>query len=77
MLVISGGQTPLKSNLFCCETYANTISYYRRNDYISAVRDAAELALQQIGGDQVNRAMQMTKVLTAEIEELIKVNYRH
>jgi len=44
-----------------------------RNDYISAVRDAAELALQQIGGDQVNRAMQMTKVLTAEIEELIKV----
>lgn len=37
------------------------------------MRDAAELALQQIGGEQVNRAMQMTKVLTAEIEDLIKV----
>ncbi|XP_067932665.1 uncharacterized protein [Watersipora subatra] len=44
-----------------------------RNDYISSVRDAAELALQQIGGDEVNRAMKMTKVLTAEIQELIKV----
>jgi len=47
--------------------------HYRRNDYISSVRDAAELALQQIGGEEVNRAMQMTKVLTAEIGELIKV----
>lgn len=37
------------------------------------MRDAAELALQLIGGEEVNRAMQMTKVLTAEIDDLIKV----
>jgi len=47
--------------------------FYRRNDYISSVRDAAELALKQIGGSEVNRAMEMTNVLTAEIGELIKV----
>lgn len=39
------------------------------------MRDAAELALQLIGGEEVNRAMQMTKVLTAEIDDLIKVTW--
>lgn len=50
-----------------------SLCFCRRNDYISSVRDTAEIALKQIGGDEVNRAMQMTKVLTCEIEELIKV----
>ena len=44
--------------------------FSRRNDVISSVREAAQVALKQIGGDEANTAMHMTKVLAAEIRIL-------
>ncbi|XP_064612597.1 uncharacterized protein LOC135476493 [Liolophura sinensis] len=41
-----------------------------RNDVISSVRDAAGLALEQIGGPQAEKAMQITKILAEEIRML-------
>ncbi|XP_041376962.1 uncharacterized protein LOC121389409 [Gigantopelta aegis] len=43
-----------------------------RNDVISNVREAAYVALQQIGGDQVKKEMHLTKVLADEIRELTR-----
>ena len=43
---------------------------YRRNDFISHVREAAQVALEQIGGTEANKAMHMTKVLAEEIRML-------
>ncbi|XP_023933470.1 uncharacterized protein LOC106162415 isoform X2 [Lingula anatina] len=43
-----------------------------RNDVISTVRDAAQLALEQIGGEEANKAIHMTKVLAEEIQKLTK-----
>ncbi|XP_041348008.1 uncharacterized protein LOC121367734 isoform X2 [Gigantopelta aegis] len=43
-----------------------------RNDVISHVRDAAFVALQQIGGAEVEREMHVTKVLADEIRQLTK-----
>ena len=43
---------------------------YRRNDFISHVRTAAEVALKNIGGEEAGRAIHMTEVLTKEIREL-------
>lgn len=43
---------------------------FRRNDVISSVRDAAGLALEQIGGPQAEKAMQITKILAEEIRML-------
>ena len=42
----------------------------RRNDVISHVREAAAVALEQIGGEEANQAMHMTKVLQDEIRML-------
>ena len=42
-----------------------------RNDVISSVRGAAELALQEIGGKEVDRAMRATGVLTGELDQLM------
>ena len=39
---------------------------------ISHVRDAAFVALQQIGGAEVEREMHVTKVLADEIRQLTK-----
>ncbi|GAB1599290.1 uncharacterized protein LOC115211707 isoform X1 [Argonauta hians] len=44
-----------------------------RNDVIADVRSAAEIALQQIGGDGVKQAMHVTKMLGREIRELTKL----
>lgn len=41
-----------------------------RNDFISHVREAAQTALIQIGGEQVDKAMHITKVLAEEIRLL-------
>ncbi|KAK2177786.1 hypothetical protein NP493_578g02004 [Ridgeia piscesae] len=41
-----------------------------RNDFISSVREAAQVALEQIGGEEANKAMHMTKVLAEEIRML-------
>ncbi|XP_048747306.1 uncharacterized protein LOC125659614 [Ostrea edulis] len=45
-----------------------------RNDFISHVREAAQAALIQIGGDQVDKAMHITKVLAEEIRLLTEEN---
>ena len=42
----------------------------RRNDFISHVREAAQVALEQIGGDEAEKAIHMTKVLSEEIRFL-------
>lgn len=41
-----------------------------RNDVISHVREAARVALEQIGGPEVEKAMHVTKVLADEIRQL-------
>ncbi|KAL8596904.1 hypothetical protein ACOMHN_065853 [Nucella lapillus] len=41
-----------------------------RNDVISHVREAAKVALDQIGGPEVEKAMHVTKVLADEIRQL-------
>ncbi|KAJ8312415.1 hypothetical protein KUTeg_009788 [Tegillarca granosa] len=41
-----------------------------RNDFISHVREAAQAALEQIGGEEVDQAMHITKVLAEEIRML-------
>ncbi|XP_050410607.1 uncharacterized protein LOC126825147 [Patella vulgata] len=45
-----------------------------RNDVISHVREAAAVALQQIGGVEVEQAMHVTKVLADEIRQLTEDN---
>lgn len=45
---------------------------FRRNDFISSVREAAALALEQIGGEEAQKAMHITKVLADEIKMLAK-----
>lgn len=42
----------------------------RRNDAIKHVREAAELALSRIGGDEVEHLMKVTQVLTSEMHNL-------
>ena len=42
----------------------------RRNDYISSVREACQVALEQIGGDEANKAMHITNLLAKEIRML-------
>ena len=44
----------------------------RRNDYISTVREAAKIAIEQIGGDDAEQALHVTRVLGEEIEKLRK-----
>ncbi|ELU15118.1 hypothetical protein CAPTEDRAFT_228584 [Capitella teleta] len=41
-----------------------------RNDFISHVREAAQIALGQIGGEEASKAMHITKVLSDEIRML-------
>ena len=43
---------------------------FRRNDFISHVREAAQLALQQIGGEEAQKAIDITQVLSQEIKDL-------
>ena len=50
---------------FCCVS-----NVYRRNDYISVVRDAAETALKQIGGPDADKIIKVTKILQKEIDYL-------
>ncbi|XP_060063774.1 uncharacterized protein LOC132544218 [Ylistrum balloti] len=45
-----------------------------RNDFISHVREAAQAALELIGGDEVEQAMHITKVLADEIRLLTLEN---
>ena len=42
----------------------------RRNDAISNVREAAQIALEKIGGAEAEKAMHITKVLSEEIKKL-------
>jgi len=53
----------------CC---IQTLLFFRRNDFISSVREAAQVALEQIGGKEANQAMYITKVLSDEIRMLTK-----
>ena len=46
--------------------------FFRRNDVISSVREAAQVALEQIGGEEAEKAMHMTRVLTEEIRMLMR-----
>ena len=48
------------------------VACFRRNDFISHVREAAQVALEQIGGDEAENAIHMTKVLSDEIRYLVK-----
>lgn len=41
-----------------------------RNDVISTVREAAQIAINQIGGDDAEQAMHVTKILSEEISLL-------
>ena len=43
---------------------------YRRNDPISNVREAAQVALEKIGGEEAQKAMHITRVLSEEIKAL-------
>lgn len=44
--------------------------FLRRNDTISSVREAAQVAIKQIGGEEANQALHITKVLSDEIQLL-------
>lgn len=48
----------------------NKLLHLWRNDVISHVREAASVALNQIGGPEVEKAMRVTKVLADEIRQL-------
>ncbi|GFN77454.1 hypothetical protein PoB_000396000 [Plakobranchus ocellatus] len=48
----------------------NKLLHMWRNDVISHVREAANVALNQIGGPEVEKAMRVTKVLADEIRQL-------
>jgi len=41
-----------------------------RNDYISSVREAAHIAIKQIGGEEAENALRVTQVLSDEIASL-------
>lgn len=45
-------------------------TYFRRNDIISNVREAALVALKNIGGDKAENAIRVTQVLEKEIRRL-------
>ena len=45
----------------------------RRNDVISHVREAAAVALHQIGGPEVEEVMRVTRVLAEEIRTLTEM----
>ena len=49
-------------NIFFCSR--------RRNDAIKHVREAAEIALARIGGEQAERAIKVTQVLSGEMNNL-------
>jgi hypothetical protein len=54
-----------------CSTYVSGVFFLsRRNDVISTVREAAGIALKEIGGEEADKAIHMTKVLTEEIRIL-------
>ena len=44
--------------------------YFRRNDIISNVREAALVALNKIGGPKANEAIRVTEVLEKEIRSM-------
>jgi predicted nucleic acid-binding protein len=48
------------------------IFYYRRNDPISTVREAAKIAITKIGGDEAQGAIKVTQVLSEEMANLRK-----
>lgn len=51
-------------------TLIGLLSFFRRNDFISHVREAATVALEQIGGEEAEKAIHVTKVLSEEIRHL-------
>ena len=56
-----------------CLVYWGTgvsLAFCRRNDAISHVRAAAEVALSNIGGEEAEKAIHMTKVLSDEMKVL-------
>ena len=46
------------------------IDHYRRNDFISVVRNAARTALENMKIDEAKRVLEVTKVLEEEIDSL-------
>lgn len=42
----------------------------RRNDPISQVRQAAEIAIRHIGGPEADKALKINKVLSTEMDKL-------
>ena len=48
----------------------------RRNDFISHVREAATVALEQIGGAEAEKAIHITKVLSDEIRTLVQEQHK-
>ena len=48
----------------------NVFLCFRRNDFISVVRDAAKTALEQIGGPDAERILRVTNILQEEIAQL-------
>lgn len=49
-------------------------SIFRRNDVIADVRQATEISLQRIGGEEAMKAIEVTQVLSNEIRELTQEN---
>nr|CAB3250471.1 G patch domain-containing protein 3 [Phallusia mammillata] len=52
------------------KTAIKKLVFLWRNDYISTVREAAQIAIKQIGGDEAEQALHVTKVLSEEIQQL-------
>ena len=55
-----------------CHDDVVEVYFFRRNDAISHVRGAAEVALTNIGGEEAEKAIHMTKVLSDEMKVLGK-----
>jgi HEAT repeat protein len=53
-----------------CQKVVPSLLHLWRNDNISSVREAAQAALQNIGGDEANRALHMTTILQQEMKSL-------
>ncbi|KAJ8312841.1 hypothetical protein KUTeg_010214 [Tegillarca granosa] len=63
-------QKTIKVLMNCLNDKDRLVREAGRNDFISHVREAAQAALEQIGGEEVDQAMHITKVLAEEIRML-------
>lgn len=57
-----------------CQKVVPLLLHFWRNDNISSVREAAQLALRHIGGEEASRAIHMTTILQDEMKTLMDLN---